>query len=64
MANKFFKNILDTLIYNATDEKIENVTSFQCYKMNKNIQNYCNNTKVSAVLIVVILAVALFYCFC
>ena len=63
MANKFFKNILDTLIYNATDGKIENVTSFQCYKMNKNIQKYCNNTKISAFLIVVILSVALLYYF-
>lgn len=63
MAKKFFKNIVNTLVYNATDGKIDNIINFQCYKMNKNIQIYCNNTKISVFLIVIILAVALCYYF-
>lgn len=63
MTNNFFKNIIDTLVYNATDGRVENVISLQCYKMNKNIQKCCNNSKASAALIVIILAVALYYYF-
>ncbi len=60
--NETLKQIKATLIYGYTG-RLGNVIDFKSYKTNKaikeNIDRYCNNPKISAVLVVII-AVAFF----
>lgn len=59
---KILKQIKDGCILGYTG-RLGNVIDFQGYKMDKWVKQHCNNTKVSVILIVIVLAVALFYYF-
>ncbi len=62
--NETLKQIKDTFIYGYTG-RLDKIIDLQSYKTNKaieeNIDRYCNNPKISAVLVVVIAVIFCIY---
>ena len=59
---QFLKQIKNGFILSYTG-RLGNIIDFQSYKTNKLVNKYCNNPKISAILVIIILAVALCYYF-
>ena len=59
---KILKQIKDGFILGYTG-RLGNIIDFQSYKNDKLVKKYCNNPKISAILIIIFLVIAMLFYF-